>query len=143
MDFNRQFAGEQAAAPGVEVEDWHFDILEVGTDASRKAIMRSYKSKIRGVHPDGRNSAPELLRWAQMLNDAKEALCDEDARERDRRRRVLQLNAAFSVSLSFLLPRVLLLTVGNTAYAMTVINIIIITYRVRAFLAALCVSTWL
>ena len=88
MDFHRQFAGEQAAAPGVEVKDWHFDILEVGTDATKEDIMRSYRSKIRGVHPDRRNSTPELMRWAQMLNDAKEALCDEEAREVDRRRRM-------------------------------------------------------
>ena len=88
MDFHRQFAGEQAAAPGVEVKDWHFDILQVGTDATKEDIMRSYRSKIRGLHPDRRNSIPELLRWAQMLNDAKEALCDEEAREVDRRRRM-------------------------------------------------------
>ena len=91
MDFHRQFAGEQAAAPGVEVKDWHFDILQVGTDATKEDIMRSYRSKIRGVHPDRRNSTPELMRWAQMLNDAKEALCDEEARERDRHRRVTRV----------------------------------------------------
>lgn len=70
MDFNRHFGGEQATAPGVEVKDLHFDILEVGTDATKEDIMRSYKSKILWVHPDGKNSTSEFIHWAQMLNDA-------------------------------------------------------------------------
>ena len=59
-----------------KLEDWHFDILGVNSDASDAQVRKAYKEVILRFHPDKTGNADV----AKQLNEAKTKLLDQEKR---------------------------------------------------------------
>ena len=59
-----------------KLEDWHFDILGVNSDASDAQVRKAYKEVILRFHPDKTGNADV----AKQLNEVKTKLLDQEKR---------------------------------------------------------------
>lgn len=58
-----------------------YDVLDVGEDASRPAIQRAYRRKVKECHPDV-SDHPDAGERFQLILTARQVLSDPDERER-------------------------------------------------------------